>query len=149
MVKEKGVIVKIDATTAWVKTTKSSACEACESRDKCNTLGGGKEIIVETRNTINGKVGDNVIISFNSNSLFKLSLLLYIFPILCMIAGAASGEVLAIYTGGNNSMFQVVIGFIFFGISIVVIKRVGQKLASKREYKSEIIKIINSNGYKS
>jgi len=67
-------------------------------------MGGGKEIIVETINTANGKLNDNVVIGFNSSSLFKLSFLLYVFPILCMIAGAATGDMLATYSNNDNSL---------------------------------------------
>ena len=106
-------------------------------------MGGGKEIIVETINTANGKLNDNVVIGFNSSSLFKLSFLLYVFPILCMIAGAATGDMLATYSNNDNSLFQAISGFACFGISVIFIRYIGKKLAPQKKYKSEVIKIIN------
>ena len=44
---EEGVVIRIDAKNAWIKTVKTGACESCSSRGACNTLGGGKEMEVE------------------------------------------------------------------------------------------------------
>ncbi|HSO20180.1 MAG TPA: SoxR reducing system RseC family protein, partial [Desulfosarcina sp.] len=47
--------------TAWVKTTRSSACESCSSRDACQAGGGGQEMEVEAINTADARVGDRIV----------------------------------------------------------------------------------------
>jgi len=69
---EEGIITKIEAATAWAKTTRSSSCASCSSRGSCNAMeDGGKEMIVEVYNPAGAKVGDRVVLSFETSSLLK------------------------------------------------------------------------------
>ena len=57
MATEEGVVFKMGAPgagTAWVKTTRSSACEACSSRNACHAEAGANEMEVEAINTVAG-----------------------------------------------------------------------------------------------
>ncbi|MBU0769650.1 MAG: SoxR reducing system RseC family protein, partial [Proteobacteria bacterium] len=58
MATEEGVVVRIDADTAWVKTKKSKSCEGCSSRGACSVMGGGDEMEVQVVNAVGGKIGD-------------------------------------------------------------------------------------------
>ncbi len=142
MVTEKGVVTKIDASdTAWVKTIRSSACEACTSKDSCHTMGGGNEMEVEVINSARASVGENVVIAFETGSLFKLSFLIYVFPIISMIAGAVTGEKLAPAYQMDASILSVLLAFLFFTFAFLIIKLTEKRLASKSEYRAKIIRV--------
>ncbi|MDM8549363.1 SoxR reducing system RseC family protein [Desulfobacterales bacterium HSG2] len=141
MATETGIVTKLGSTTAWVKTTKTSACESCAAKDGCHTLGGGKEMEVEAINTAKAKVGDRVVIGFKDASLIKASFLIYIFPILSMIAGAVIGEKIAEVYGFTASALSVTGGFLFFLLAFLIVKSVGTKLSAKNEYRPKIIRI--------
>ena len=141
MATEKGIVTKIGPATAWVKTTKTKSCESCAAREGCHTLGGGKEMEVEVLNSTGAGVGDTVIISFEDASLLKLSFLIYIFPILAMIAGAVSGQEIALHYHFSPPAFSVVSGLLFFFLSFFIIRKTGKKLSEKEQYRPRIIRI--------
>ncbi len=139
---EEGMVVKLgDTTTAWVKTKKSAACESCASRSSCNTMGGTNDMEVESVNTAGAKKGDRVVLSFKSSSLLKATFLLYVFPVLCMLFGAIVGQEIAPYFGFGSSGFSAIVGFLCFFVSIFYVKVKGNKLAEKKDYRPEIIRI--------
>jgi len=138
---EKGVVIRVSPTTAWVKTMRTSACETCEAKGTCHTLGGGKEMEVEAINTPKAQVGDKVIIGFETASLIKISFLVYVFPILGLIAGAAIGQELAPAWNLSAPAFSVILGFVFFSIAFLCIRQVGKKLAQKDTYQARIVRI--------
>ena len=144
MATEEGLVVKLGAPgsgTAWVKTTRSSACESCSSRHVCQTDGSGKEMEVEARNTADAQVGDRIVLSIETASLLKATFLLYVFPILAMIAGAWIGQSVAVSRGMDPSGLSALFGFLFFGLAFVVIRLTGRRLSTNANYKPEIIKV--------
>ena len=143
MATEQGVVIKIDSNAAWVKTVKSSACKGCSARGSCHSLGSSSnETEVKALNEVGAKEGDRIILSFETSSLLKVTFLLYVFPILLLIAGAAIGMELAPYFDFNSSALSAIMGFSFFFAAMILIKTTGNKLAKKKEYQPKIIKIL-------
>ena len=142
MATEKGIVTKIDSTTAWVKTKKTHACEACAARSSCNVLGGGKEMEVEAINNAGAKVGEKVVLSFETSPLLKATFLIYVLPILVMIAGAFIGQKMAPLFSFDPSILSAISALLFFGLTIMFVKSKGNKLAKKDEYRPKVIKII-------
>jgi len=136
MATEEGIVIKIGSKTAWVKTTKTSACKACAAKSSCHNLGGGKEMEVEAINRAGAKVGQKVVLSFDTSPLLKATFMLYVFPILAMLAGAFIGQEMA-------SFFNF--GFSLFGLTLLFVKSKGNKLAKKDEYQPKVIRIIKQS----
>ncbi len=144
MATEEGVVFKMGmdgSGTAWVKTTRSSACESCSSRHACQADGGGEEMEVEAINTANARIGDRIVLSLDTGILLKTTFLLYVFPILALIAGAFAGQTVAGMNGMDTSGMSALFGFLFFGLAVVVIRITGRRLSTNRQYKPEIIKV--------
>jgi sigma-E factor negative regulatory protein RseC len=142
MATEKGIVTKIDSTTAWVKTTKTDACEACSARNSCNAMGGGKEMEVEVINYAGAKVGDKVVLSFETSPLLKATFLIYVLPILVMIAGAFIGQKMAPLFSFDPSILSAISAFLFLGLTVIFSISKANKLAKKDEYQRKVIKII-------
>jgi sigma-E factor negative regulatory protein RseC len=144
MATEEGLVIKMGAPgsgTAWVKTTRSSACESCSSRHACQTDGSGKEMEVEARNTVDARVGDRIVLSIETASLLKATFLLYVFPILAMIAGAWIGQSMAVSRDMDPSGLSALCGFLFFGLAFIIIRLTGRRLSTNANYQPEIIKV--------
>ncbi len=137
---EEGIVLKTGPETALVKTQKSSSCESCSSKDSCHST-GGRDMEVEVINTANAKDGDQVVINFETSSLLKASFLLHIFPILCMIAGAVLGQEFAESRGMDLSLVSAAGAFLFFILSFIIVRLVGDRMAKKNEYKPKIIRV--------
>jgi len=142
MATEEGIITKIDSNIAWITTTKTSACESCAAKGSCTALGGGKEMEVEAINNVGAKVGQRVVINFETSPLLKATFLLYMFPVLCMLVGALIGDSMASFLNLDGSILSVIAGFLFFGLSILFVKSKGNKMAQKDEYRPKVIRIL-------
>ncbi len=145
MATEQGIVIKTDTGMAWVKTAKSGSCAGCSARGSCNAMGGDNEMEVNAINEAGAKLGDRIVLSFKTSSLLKASFLLYVFPILLLIIGAAIGQEIAPKFDFNPSGFSAIFGFAFFFAALLIIKTTANKLAKKNDYRPKIIKILNSN----
>ncbi len=144
MATEQGIVIKTIKNKAWIKTTRSGACKNCASRSSCNSANQGTEMEVEAYNEAGAKPGERVVFKIKSTPLLKASFLLYVFPILCMIAGAFIGQTIAPAFNSNPSAFAGIFGFLFFFLSFFIIRSKGAALAQQKEYKPKIIRIIKA-----
>lgn len=146
MATEEGVVIKLgssEAPTAWVKTLRTSACKACASRNSCNEGKNAKEMEVEALNSAGAKVGDRIVLSIQTSSLLKATFLIYIFPIISMLAGAFWGQSIALNNGSQDpSGLSALMAFVFLGVAVLIVKFLGKAMALKKEYTPTIVRIV-------
>jgi sigma-E factor negative regulatory protein RseC len=140
MLKENGIVTTANESVAWVKTTRSSACEHCTSKDSCGTSGDQKDMIVMVKNTLNVGKGDHVVIGLETRHFLYVSFLLYVFPIILLFIGAVLGNSLAPYLQMDSSLASMFSGFLFFGLSFYIIRQKNNSLSKKEEYKPFLVK---------
>ena len=138
MITENGIVTKIDSETAWVKTVRRSACEGCGSKESCEAAKTGH---VEAVNLAGAKPGDAVTVGFESGSLIKISMLLYIFPVVAMIGGAVLGNALAPRYGLDESSGAALFAFGFFFLSFLCIRLAGSRISGNARYQAKVIRI--------
>jgi len=140
-----GIITKVDSSIACVKCTKSAACESCSAKGFCDTMGGSgsnDEVEVEAINAVGAKVDDRVTISFETSSLLKVSFLVYMVPVLFLILGVVIGDKIAAIFNYDQSIFSVLVGFLFLFASFFFVKAKGKVLSKKDAYQPKIIRIL-------
>ncbi len=142
MATEQGIVLRTDSGAAWVKTVRSSDCEGCTAKGSCHTMGGGRDMEVKAVNSAGARVGDRIVLSFETAALLKATFLIYVFPIILLIVGAALGQVLAPLIGFSPSALSVLLGFAFFFTALFIIKARANKMAKKNAYQPKITKII-------
>ncbi|MFH2219984.1 MAG: SoxR reducing system RseC family protein [Pseudomonadota bacterium] len=142
MATEEGIVTKTDSRTAWVTTTKTGACESCAAKTSCSALGGATEMEVKAINTAGAKIGQRVVISFETSPLLKATFLLYVIPILFLLVGAFVGEKMSPHFDIDASILSAASGFLFFGLAILFVIFKGNRLAKKDEYRPKVIRII-------
>jgi len=140
-----GIVTKVYSSTAWVKCSKSAACESCSAKGFCDSVGGGSDddVEVEAINAAGAKVDDRVTISFETSSLLKVSFLVYMVPVLFLILGVVIGDKIAPIFNYDQSIFSVLVGFLFLLAAFFFIKAKGKELSKKDEYQPKIIRILN------
>ena len=143
MATEEGIVIKIDSNIARVRTTKSSGCESCTARSSCHAMESGNDMEVNAVNEAGAKVGDRIMLYFETGSLLKAAFLLYIFPILCMLFGAAAGHWFSIRNHMNPSALAAATGFVFLILSFAFVRSRANKLAENDRYQPKIIKILS------
>ena len=135
-----GVVRAIHGRMAVVVTRREPECESCSAKDVCSSLGGsGVNREVRARNTARAQVGDVVKISIRGSSFLKVTFLVYMVPILAIIAGAVFGHFVAKFFAADESL--LVGTFAGFGLvgSFLWIKKKGDKLSKRPEFLPEII----------
>ncbi len=144
MATEEGIVTKVSSSTAWVKCSKSAACESCSAKGFCDTVGGSDDDVeVEAINAVEAKVEDRVTISFETSSLLKVSFLVYMVPVLFLILGVVVGDKIAVIFNYNQSIFSVLTGFLFLCAAFSFVKAKGKELSKKDAYQPKIIRILN------
>ena len=143
MATEQGIVLRTDSQTAWVKTVRSSACDGCSAKGSCHAMGGGRDMEVKAINTAGARVGDRIVLSFETPSLLKATFLIYVFPIILLIVGAGLGQMLAPAIDLNSSALSVLLGFAFFFSALIIVKARANKMAKKQAYQPKVIKILD------
>ena len=145
MATEEGIVTKVYSSTAWVKCSKSAACESCSAKGFCDTVGGGSDddVEVEAINDVGAKVEDRVTICFETSSLLKVSFLVYMVPVLFLILGVVVGDNIARIFNYDQSIFSVLVGFLFLFAAFFFVKAKGKELSIKEAYQPKIIRILS------
>lgn len=102
---------------------------------------------VEAVNRIGAKIGDGVVIQIQTRPFLKATFLLYLFPIICMISGAVLGEKLAPQLGFDESTLSAVTGFLFFFLSIWIVRAKGKKMGEDESYQPKVIRILHPRAH--
>lgn len=111
---ERGIVEKVEAGWAWVKTKRSSACSSCGSRHHCLTQ-GSDQMVVKAQNSARAKKGDEVELYLSSKTKLKGTAIVYLIPVLGIFVGAFSANPLSMAIGLNPS-----VGMALFTISGLV-----------------------------
>ena len=143
MATEQGVVMETFAASARVKTTRTKACEGCSAKGSCHTLGGGgTDMVVEAINEAGAKTGDTILLSLPTSSFLKATFLIYLFPTLGLLAGAAAGHATASFLGFDPSPLSAILGFGSFGLVFWFVKTKGNRMAKTDDYKPRIVRIV-------
>lgn len=142
MATEEGVVVRRDESGTWVKTVRTGACESCSSRGACHTMGGGKEMEVSVVNLLGAKAGDRVVLKMDTSPLLKATFLIYLVPVLMLLAGAAAGQLLAKAAGSDSSVPSALLGFGALAAGLFIVRTAGRRLSERAEYRPRVFRVI-------
>jgi sigma-E factor negative regulatory protein RseC len=96
MIEETALVVDMDDQYAWVEASSQSTCSHCSAQQGCGTASlqkwfKRKPNRLKVLNTQKLQTGDQVIIGIPEQALVMGSFLLYILPLLALLAGALAG----------------------------------------------------------
>ena len=139
---EEGTITKVVEDKAWVKVRRSAMCDVCNCKSACSIIGTSEIMEAEALNTANGKEGDRVLVKIPSKSIWKISFILYMVPVIFLISGIFIGMKLA-----NNFSLEPELGALILGVigcifSYFLIKLFAKQVRKNKEYTPEVVKII-------
>lgn len=102
MIEERGRIVKVEDDFVWVETLRKSTCGSCEAKNSCghglvNRLKSSQShAYIRASNRYPVAEGDEVTIALEEDAVVSASLLVYLFPLLLLLAGAVLGTALGV-----------------------------------------------------
>ncbi|WP_429886197.1 SoxR reducing system RseC family protein [Geoalkalibacter halelectricus] len=144
MLEETGTIVEIKGLrTAVVLCRKSSMCENCAARTNCRPGDDGDLRRIEAHNGLGAIVGDTVKIATDTRSFLQGSFLLYILPLIFLLIGAGTGQLLGqrFNAGPDPNLLAALLGILFLTLSFVGI-RLGTRHLSADNFMPRITEIL-------
>lgn len=142
MISEQGIVERIKRNSALIKVAKSSACNHCTSKDSCSVP--DKNMVIEVKNSLNAKVGDLVEVSVPEGTFIVLSLMIYIFPVAALMAGAFLGNYLSTLLETDPSLTAIITGALFLFASFVILKLIDRKKDTRDKYIPHMTRILSN-----
>ena len=128
---ERGIVEKVEAGWAWVKTKRSSACSSCGSRHHCLTQ-GSDQMVVKAQNTAQAKKGDEVELYLSTKIKLKGTAIVYLVPVFGIFAGAFTANPLSAAIGINPSLGMAVFTLTGLVLSVFLMRYLANRMDSKQ-----------------
>lgn len=144
MIEEVGTIVELKSkSVAEVLCKKSTLCEHCASAGLCRMDDDNRSMVVEALNPLGAQVGDRVRLVTSTRSFLQSSFILYIVPLIALIIGAVTGELIGTYVtvGIDPNLLAALIGTAFMAGSFLII-RIGSRAIPRETYMPRIVEIL-------
>ena len=143
MAQKKGWVSSV-SKDGWaiVITERDDACSNCESAQFCHALADCSRIETRVLNRANAGVGDRVIISLSSMSVFKSALILYILPTVCLVSGAVGGAGLNEQLGIGETGAAILFGFAGLILGFTIAGFISKHLSAGNKLIPVITRII-------
>jgi sigma-E factor negative regulatory protein RseC len=135
---ETGEVIRTEGDMAFVKVRRSSACGTCSSKGACHSLGGGGDLEVDVVNRAGASVGDRVVLEIPTSSVVKIAFLVYMVPVVGLVAGALLGLELGKAYGVNSELCALGGSLILFALAFTFVKVLGTTMGEKPVYRPEI-----------
>jgi sigma-E factor negative regulatory protein RseC len=142
---EEGSITKVTEDKALVQVRRSSMCDACNCRSACSTLGGGETMEAEALNTANARVGDRGLLNIPSKSLWQISSIFYLLPVILRVSGVITGMKLAKTYSLEPELGALLLGIMGCILSFFIIKLFAKHVRKDKDYMPEIVKILKNS----
>lgn len=143
---EEGTITKVANDKAWVRVRRSAMCDACKCKSACSIQGqgNGETMEAEALNTAKGREGDRILLKIPTKSLWKLSFILYMLPVIFLLSGVIIGMKMANKYSLEPELGALLLGVVGCILSFLPIKLFARYVKNNKEYTPEIIKIISA-----
>ncbi|WP_342804774.1 SoxR reducing system RseC family protein [Alteromonas sp. M12] len=128
MIEEIGVITAVDKDHIWVETEVKSTCGGCQAQDNCGTGVVAKVFTPKKEQLIlrchqAAKVGQRVKLGVAENQLLTASALIYLLPLVVMIATAIGAQYLLPLIDLKHELWVVGAAFITTFITFKYLKQ--------------------------
>jgi sigma-E factor negative regulatory protein RseC len=94
-------------------------------------------------NPIGARVGDRVLLKMDTGPFLKGTFLVYLFPILLLVAGAAVGEWTSRLSGIDSPWPSALLGFGSLAVGLLLMKIIAGRLAKNDAYRPRIARVTD------
>lgn len=146
MIEELAVVVEAGDGYAWVETQRRSACGACSAGDGCGTatlakVWGERRVRVRAISTWPLRSGDAVIVGLAEGALLGGSLLVYLLPIVLLLAGALLGQ--AAFAGAGEEPV-ILAGAAGLGLGFLAARLVSRRLRNDARFQPVVMRRLDA-----
>ena len=146
MIEEPAVVVEAGAGYAWVETQRRSACGACSASEGCGTAAlakvwGDRRARVRAISALPLQPGDAVIVGLAEGALLRGSLLVYLLPIVLLLAGALLGQTAFAGAGEEPVILSGAVGL---GLGFLAARVVSRRLRSDARFQPVVMRRLDA-----
>ena len=137
-------ITEIHGNKADILFKRTSACGRCGA---CGMLANMDEITIQAENTLNAKVGDQVLVEFSDASAMKASALAYLIPLAMLFIGVLIGyymNTLVLHVE-EGDVVAALSGVVFTAIGFLILKFIDPKFKKNNKYMYKMVEIKQNN----
>ncbi len=150
MIEEIAQVVAVDGDTVLCQTQRRSSCHSCSVKQGCGTsvlskVVGQRSSQIRIRNTLNAKVGDEVVLGIEENALVQGSLLMYTLPLLVMIASALLAQLWLESQGVSSELPVMLAALVGLILALFGVRYWMQKGALKTHIQPHILRITHTS----
>lgn len=142
IMKEEGVVTGLIGGMVKVETTQTEACSGCSAKGACSSLGGLKKREIVLKNNLGAKEGDHVVIAVPRKGVMSAGVLVYLAPILVMIAAAAFGNAMGPQMGLTAQDGSVICGLFGLALSFVLLYFISKAVGQKKSLQIKLLRIL-------
>ena len=139
---EEGLVRSLHGSLAMVEALASDGCAHCGAKGACQFLGGDKVRAVAAENLAGAQMGDRVLLSAPRRGVLTAGFLVYLVPVLALIAGAAVGQRLGPAWGLEPQGGSVLLGLASLAAAWLILRRVSLRLGHKASFKVKIVRVL-------
>lgn len=140
---ELATVIESKGNKASVKIIRHSACSKCTQKCELAESHEQDELVVEVDNQVGAVEGELVRLEIEEQHLVFAALIIYLLPLILMIAGYFVGDWIAMDLGIQTGQIAGIIGTLFFlFISFLLIKLVNPYLEKKTGFKPVMKKVV-------
>ena len=136
---ETGYVIENKDMQAVVRIRRKKACENC---GMCKQGSEGMEITLD--NPLGSKEGDRVEVSMGDRMVLRASVIVYVIPLLFLLAGAALGYIFSPALGiMERDLAAALCGIVFTALSYTIVRSIDKKVSDKQGYLPRITRILD------
>lgn len=144
MMTEHARVVALEQDYAWVETERQTACGTCSARQGCGTATlakvlGGRRTRLRVINDLPLQVGSEVLIGISEGALVQGSLAVYLVPLLLLLLGAGSGDLLFASDG-----MAIAGGLIGLATGLLWLRRFTARIRTDRRFQPVVLACTTS-----
>lgn len=143
LMEEQGVVIELKGNQAKVQMRENPACESCPGHGACHAIGsmfGKRVMVMEALNQKGARVGQQVVVSFKSEQVPKASLIMFIIPVVALLAGAILGYYLNVV--GNRDISALIFSILSVTATFIGIRRYCKRYERDPSYRPVIVQVI-------
>ena len=140
--RKSGIVIKTEKGIASVMFLRASGCGGnCKSCSSCEQ----QEHFVELENSVDAKVGDKVEVIASSGRVLKLTLLIYVVPLLFFLAGTIGGYLYFRDRSDYFELFSFLSGVVAFFASVLALRLIDRRYGKQNATRMEIARVIDAS----
>lgn len=146
MIEETAWVVDREGDYVWVEAERKSTCGQCAAQKGCGTgalatVLGRRPMRMKARNTVDARVGDQVVIGLQEAALIKGSIAVYLMPLVAMMLAAMAGQGLAPQFGfADPDKASIVWGMTGLGLGFLWVWRFGRSIGKDERYQATTLR---------